>query len=110
MCPGPSHFSLQRVVSYASASSDRGPQSIKRPPEWVNVRSLNCSVGPGEVFFPLFYPGRLICTAINLILTASHVCDASSVSSGMFGIPGDAESASRGVITDSEASQILCRL
>ena len=40
MCPGPSHFSLQRVVTYASASSDRGPQSIKLPLKWLSVRSL----------------------------------------------------------------------
>ena len=41
MCPGPSHFSLQRVVTYASASSDRDPQSIKLPLKWLSVRSLS---------------------------------------------------------------------
>ena len=66
MSPGLSHLFLQGLVTYASASSDRGLQSIKRPPEWINVRSLNCSVGPPEVFLSLFYRGGLMYTCYTM--------------------------------------------
>ena len=51
---------LPAKVGHLLVSQQRQrPQSIERRLKWLSVRSLNCSVGPPEVFFAGFYPGGL---------------------------------------------------